>query len=336
MKKLLLILVLPLLMGAGCSTAKKDESAKIKQLEEKVAQLEAKEDVVEVTEEATTTDAIEEEVLEEEPEVQVVDKIVTKEAPTPIPTPTPDPTTQPKDLSEDYRAGLLYYTNERLENANIIKSVINNQTIPMLDNRISVVNRAVANFEDALNPSSPNYLKYSDIIYSATIKQINLEAIVSIAERYKTTFKGVDSTMVDDVLIKKFTEAKTLIQNEANFTREEFMGMFQALNNLSKEAIVTNDFIVKLLNDYSNEIDVATQKYINEGNLSSEASVPTVNLPATSNEISYQYSLPKINQVTCYINDYGSITGVDCYNGIYNKTTCNVSYTGTSGIMECY
>ena len=83
-------------MGAGCSVNfGNDDSVKVKELEEKVAQLEAKEEVP-IEETTSSTETIGDEVAQKEPEVQVVEKIVYKDTPTPAPMPEPTPTPEPE------------------------------------------------------------------------------------------------------------------------------------------------------------------------------------------------------------------------------------------------
>lgn len=104
MKKLLLLLVLPLLMGAGCTQKTDNKDVEIEKLKKQVAALEQQADAPSEISTSTPTSTPSEGANSEE----VVEKIVYKEVPYTPPTPEPELKPEPTpDPEEDESAALL-------------------------------------------------------------------------------------------------------------------------------------------------------------------------------------------------------------------------------------
>jgi hypothetical protein len=325
MKKLLLILVATLIMGAGCTQNTDNQDAKIQELENKIANLESDEPL-----DVTTTPNGASVIMD-----GLISNTETKDANNESDNNPLAPTFAPVDLSEEYRKALIYYCDNRIDDVNDVNDVINDM-IFMIDNRINTMNNLISSYGPYLDPSSELYFNYSDLRYGLELDLIDYRYIVDIASMYKSNFLGYNEPNVTDMIKNSFSEMKNLILTAPVISKNDFIKVYTALNGLSTQIpMLTND-MTGLMNEYTDSMEEETNKIVARHEQLTNDSINIDSLPSTSSELNIQYSIPQINQITCYINDFGSSASIDCYDSYLNKTNCYASDYGTLGIMECY
>ncbi|MDP2749836.1 MAG: hypothetical protein Q8O89_03315 [Nanoarchaeota archaeon] len=246
MKKLLLLLTIPLLMGASCSfNLGNDDSDKAKELEQKVSE--------KVTEQATTTDGI------TDNESTTIDlrglkensaNKVTTLAPTPSPTPEPMPTPQTNQTDTGKRDDLIILYAKSIKIFEEYKDFFeSNKSI--VNTRISYINNRIGIFENASIP-----LFTSQEISEPELTNVNnyittLNAIYSV---YARMHKEEDLVVCNNII--DYTEGMISLINKQITSVEGFMNSYLSNPNaFVSEAKYTNE--VNALNSLYSSFDGA-------------------------------------------------------------------------------